>query len=278
MADLKINPATPSNYALDQTIVFLRPTTEDAILGVNATENDYCRFEVAPPEQPTSPLVEGTLDEELKKISEVTPESHTPVKAAPHVHSFALRLGFDTIENPPRDGFTVGGLGCNISLPTLEARCYFVIHYVMQSGALMITARVPIAIGDTDLQYEASLLLMHGSKIRCQKADFLVEFPDIRDCVQSHKAHYQSYSARLGFQDAPYLLTSLAKSLSVGSLRSVGTLGQGGFGIVYKVVHQRKGTLFATKLLNGKPSDYKEVEILKKLRHVSQNFTIRCIC
>lgn len=278
MADLKINPATPSNYALDQTIVFLRPTSEDAILGVNATENDYCRFEVAPPEEPTSPLIEGTLDEELKKISEVTPQRHTPVKAAPHVHPFALRVGFDTIENPPRDGFTVGGLGCNITLPTLEAKCYFVIHYVMKSGALMITADSFITIGDTDLRKEESLLLMHGSKIRCENVVFLVEFPDIRDCVQSHKANYQSYSARLGFKDAPYLLTSLAMSLSVGSFRSVGTLGQGGFGIVYKVVHQRKGTFFAMKLLNGKPSDYKEVDILKKLRHVSQNFTIRCIC
>lgn len=147
----------------------------------------------------------------------------------------------------------------------------------MQSGTPMITACVPITIGDIELECVESLLLMHGPKIRCQKMGFLVEFPDVRDCVQSHKAHYQRYSARLGFEDAPYLPTSLAKSLSVGSLRSVGTLGQGGFGIVYKVVHQRRGTLFAMKLLNGKPSNYKEVDILKKLRHVSQNFTIRCI-
>lgn len=273
MADLKINPATPSNYALDQTIVFLRPSSEGAILGVNATENDYCRFKVAPPEEPTDLLVEETLDE----VSEVTSQSHTPVKAAPHVHPFALRLGFDTFENPPRDGFTVGGLGCNINLPTLEARCYFVINYVMESGALMITASISISIGDTKLRPLKSLLLMHGSKIRFQELDFLVEFPDLRDCAQSHKAHYQRYSARLGFKDAPYLQTSLAKSLCVGRFWSLGTLGKGGFGIVYKVVYQHTGTLFAMKLLNGEPSDYKEVEILKKLRHVSQNFTIRCI-
>lgn len=99
MADLKVNPATPSNYSFDQTIVFLRPTTEDAILWVNATQNDYSRFEVAPPEEPTDSLVEETLDEELTKtISEVIPQSHIPIKAAPHIHPFALRLGFDTIE------------------------------------------------------------------------------------------------------------------------------------------------------------------------------------
>lgn len=273
MADLKINPATPSNYALDQTIVFLRPTSKGAILGVDATENDYCRFKVAPPEEPTDLLVEETLDE----VSEVTSQSHTPVKAAPHVHPFALRIGFDTFKNPSREGFTVGGLGCNINLPTLEARCYFVINYVMESSALMITASIPIAIGDTYLSPMKSLLLMHSSKIRCQELDFLVEFPDLRDCVQSHKAHYQRYSALLGFKQAPYFRTSLAKPLCFGSLRYLGTLGQGGFGTVYKVVHEHKGTLFAMKLLHGTPSNYKEVEILKKLRHVSQNFTIRCI-
>lgn len=146
----------------------------------------------------------------------------------------------------------------------------------MQSGALMLTASIDMSIGDTDLRYGESLLLMHGSKIRCKGVEFLVEFPDIRDCAQSHKANYQRYSACLGFKDAQYLPTSLAKSLSVGSFKSVGTLGQGGFGIVYKVVHQRNGTLFAMKLLNGKPSNYKEVDILKNLRHVSQDSTVGC--
>lgn len=257
MGDLKINSATPSTYALEETILFLRPTTEDAILGVEATENDFCRFEVAPQEEPTDPLV----------TSEVVPESQTPDKTQDH--PFALRLGFDTIKNPSRDGFTVGGSGCDINFPTLEAKCYFVIHYAVQSGALMISARVSISIGGTDLKCMESLLLMNLSKIRCQTVDLVVEFPDIRDYAQSHKAHYQRYFARLGYKEVPYLPTSLAKSLSVGSVKSVGKLGQGGFGVVYKVVHKSKGTLFAMKLLNGKPSDYKEVEVLKNLHHVS---------
>ena len=230
MADLKINPATPSNYALDQTIVFLRPSSEGAILGVNATENDYCRFKVAPPEEPTDLLVEETLDE----VSEVTSQSHTPVKAAPHVHPFALRLGFDTFENPPRDGYTVGCLGCNINLPTLEARCYFVINYVMESGALMITASISIFIGDTKLRPLKSLLLMHGSKIRLQEVDFLVEFPDLCDCAQSHKAHYQRYSARLGFRDAPYLQTSLVLTgRRIFQLYRIQFSNTGGYGGLY---------------------------------------------
>lgn len=167
MAELKMNPATRSSYALDETIVFLRPSNEDAILGVNATENDNCRFEIAPPEEPTDRILEKTLDEELAETtSEVAPQSLTPVMAAPHVYPFALRLGFDTIDNPPPDGYTVGGSRYKINLPILEAMCNFVIHYVMQSGALMITAHVPISIGDTDLEYGQSLLLMHGSKIR----------------------------------------------------------------------------------------------------------------
>lgn len=277
MADLNKDSTTPPIYALEQTILFLRPSNEAAILGVNATENDYCRFEVAPPEEPTDPLVDESLYEKLTDpTSDVSAQSPTPVKAL-HDHPFALRLGFDTVKNPSRDGFTIGGLNCTINLPTLKANCCFVIHYVMQSGALLISARVPISIGSTDLRYTQSLLLMHRSKIRCGNVDLAVEFLDIRDCAQSHKAHYQRYSALLGYKDAPYLPTSLAESLSVGSVKTVGLLGQGGFGIVYKVVHNRKGTLFAIKLLNGKSSDYKEVGILKNLRHVSQNFTSRCV-
>lgn len=192
MADLKMNPVTRSRYALDETILFLRPITEDAILGVNATENDYCRFEIAPPEEPTDPILEGPLDGELAETtSEIALQSLTAVMADPQVYPFALRLGFDTIENPTQNRFTVGGLGCTINLPTLEAMCYFLIHYVMQSGALMITTHVSISIGDTDLEYGQSLLLMHGSKIRCQRVEFSVEFPDIRDCAQSVKANYQ---------------------------------------------------------------------------------------
>lgn len=107
--------------------------------------------------------------------------------------------------------------------------------------------------------------------------ELVVEFPDIHDCAKSHKAHYQRYFERLGIENAPYLATSSADTLSVRSVRTVARLGQGGFGIVWKVVHKRSGTLFAMKLLNGKLSDYKEVDVLKKLRHVSQNSTIWCI-
>lgn len=151
MGDLKLNPAISSSYSLEETILFLRPATKGAILGVHATENDYCRFEVPLPEEQTDPLVDEALCEELTETtSEVAPESQTPVKA-PHDHPFALRIGFDTIENPSRDGFTVGGSGCDINIPTLTKRCHFVIHYAMQSGALMISARVPLSIGGTNL-------------------------------------------------------------------------------------------------------------------------------
>lgn len=284
MADPNRKPAALSNYALDQTILFLRPITADAILDVNAKQNDRYRFEVAPSEEPTDPLVEEAPV--IEKISEVTPQSHTPVntaplersRAAPDVHPFALRLGFDTIENPSRNGFTVGGVGCHINLPTLEPECYFVINYIMKSGALMITARIPILVEKTILRCENSLLLMHGSRIRCNKQiKFLVEFPDIHDCAQSHKANYQTYSARFGFENAQYLPTSLDNPLFVGPLKSVGILGEGAFGVVHKAVHKHTGALFAMKILRGKVSDYKEVQILQKLQHVSQIFTIKCL-
>ena len=284
MADPNRRPAALSNYALDQTILFLRPITADAILDVHAKENDRYRFEVASSEEPTDPLVEETLA--IEKISEVTPQCHTPVntsplersRAAPDVHPFALRLGFDTIEKPSRNGFTVGGLGCHINLPTLKPKCYFVIQCIMKSGALMITARSSISVEKIILRCENSLLLMHGSKIRCNKQiKFLVEFPDIYDCAQSHEANYQTYSARFGFEDARYLPTSLDKPLYVGPLKSVGILGEGGFGVVHKAVHKHTGALFAMKILRGKVSDYKEVQILQKLQHVSQIFTIKCL-
>lgn len=80
MADPNRKPAALSNYALDQTILFLRPITADAILDVNAKKNDRYRFKVAPSEEPTDPLVEEAPV--IEKISEVTPQSHTPVNTA----------------------------------------------------------------------------------------------------------------------------------------------------------------------------------------------------
>ena len=41
MADLKRKPIVLSKYDFYQTILFLYPMTEDAILGLNATENNY---------------------------------------------------------------------------------------------------------------------------------------------------------------------------------------------------------------------------------------------
>lgn len=211
MAELNRDPATSSTYVLEQTILFLRPTTKDAILGVDATENDYCRFEVCPPEEPTDTLVD---DETLIETTlEVAPQSQTPVKA-PHNHPFALRLGFDTIENPSRDGFTVGGLGCNINLPTLEAKCCFVIHYVMQSGALMISAHVPISIGDTDLRFNQSLLLMHRSKIRCETVNLVVEFPNISRLCPVAQGPLSEVLRTLGLQRSP-IFSDLIGSVTI---------------------------------------------------------------
>lgn len=48
MADLKRKATASSKYDLHQTILFLRPMTEDVIVGLNAAENDHYRFEVAP--------------------------------------------------------------------------------------------------------------------------------------------------------------------------------------------------------------------------------------
>lgn len=44
MADLKKKPIASSKYDLYQTILFLHPMTEDAILGLNATENDHYNY------------------------------------------------------------------------------------------------------------------------------------------------------------------------------------------------------------------------------------------
>lgn len=69
MADLKRKATASSKYDLHQTILFLRPMTKDATVGLNAAENDHYRFEVAPFKKPTD-----------DKLVEKTPRSPTKAR------------------------------------------------------------------------------------------------------------------------------------------------------------------------------------------------------
>lgn len=109
--------------------------TEAAIVVVNAAENDHYRLEVAPFKKP----MDHELEEENPEVTHKSHSSlkhnslsHTPFNERPceedankFSHSFALRLGFDTIKNPSSNGFTVGGaLACNIKPPGEETKWY----------------------------------------------------------------------------------------------------------------------------------------------------------
>ncbi len=100
-------------------------------------------------------------------------------------HPFAFRFGFDSVENPSREGFTFGCMPqCNVQLGSSTKR-QFRIHYAFKSGALLITADMPILVGGTRLSKSRSLVLMSNTIITypCEAdISFLVEFPDINHC------------------------------------------------------------------------------------------------
>lgn len=122
------------HYIVDQTIVFLRPMNQEAIAVLNATENHPYRFEVAPPDKPTDQQFRNILykdfsssedsrEQLLGKISEVAPQTHNSSSSVSaessginiKSHPFAFRFGFDSVENPSREGFTFGGTPeCNV--------------------------------------------------------------------------------------------------------------------------------------------------------------------
>lgn len=163
------------------------------------------------------------------------------------------------------NGFTVGGaLQCNIKLPGLEESWYFKIHYLFQTGALMITANKVTNVGKTALQKGQSLLMMHDTILLC--AQFLVEFPDVRNCAQAHRRCYQNYAAQFGVDNAPYLPTSRVDLLDLKDYLTVGFLGKGGFGTVCKGAHKDTGSLVAIKIITtAKASSLQEAKSFKPL-------------
>lgn len=290
MANSKKQHASMPKYTLDQTIFFLRPINKEAIAILNATENDPYRFEVAPPDeltdQPSGEISDedfassGESGEQLHgKMSEVAPQTHNPSNSvstessrdACQIHPFAFRFGFDSIENPSRNGFTFGGAPrCDVQLTTPKAKRYFRIHYVFKSGALLITAYEPITVGDKRLQKSQSLALMPKMMILCgEDILFSVEFPDVDHCAESHMENYRQYSMKCGVDDALYMPTFTVLRPVIEHHICLAVLGKGGFGTVYEAVNMQNGKKVALKLTVGEPSISKEVEIMQELRHVS---------
>lgn len=298
------------NYALeiDQTIVFLRPLNEDAIAVLNDPENVPYRVEIGPRERPSdqqsgyvsdgegaspgkpkdpwdqlsgdisrdkaAPLGEpdGQLLGESFDVTLQSPLDGTFCKSSCEVvRSSALRLGCGSIEPPSRAGFTFGGNpGCSIMLPFSLRKRDFTIHYNLESGALMVTAKSKVKIGGTVIQKGKSLLLMRNTILDCLIMKFSVEFPDISRCLQAHKDNCKRYSERLDVKDARYMQTSIDPRVSIGKYQSADTLGHGGFGTVHLAVDKHTGAPVAMKMITkeSKTSDMREIETMKNLHHV----------
>lgn len=266
MAHPKKKIITQPNYAFefDQTIVFLRPSNNEAIAVINAEDNRPYRVEVDPPEKPSDQQPRDISDREVTSPGESESGCNPPFPSV-------LRLGFDSIEPPSLAGFTFGSLsGCNIKLPLSPTKIGFTIHYVFKSGALMVTASTMIMVGDTSIQKRQSLLLMHNTLLKCATMKFTVEFPEMKDRLQAHKENYQHYSKRLHVNDARYMLPSCLDTLSIKHYKSMAVLGKGGFGTVHLALNSKTGELVAMKMItNSNTSDMKEIETMRNLHHVS---------
>lgn len=267
MAHPKEEITTQPNYAFefDQTIVFLRPLNNDAIAVLNAADNRPYRVEVDPPEKPSDQQPRDISDREVTSPGESESGCNPPFPSV-------LRLGFDSIEPPSLAGFTFGGLSeCNFKLPLSPAEIGFTIHYVFKSGALMVTAGTGrITVGDSLIEKRQSLLLMHNTILTCETMKFSVEFPEMKDRLQAHKANYQHYSKRLQVNNARYMQLSHLDTLSIKHYKSTAVLGKGGFGTVHLAINSKTGRSVAMKLItNSETSDMKEIETMRNLHHVS---------
>ncbi|KAL9026973.1 MAG: hypothetical protein Q9196_004444 [Gyalolechia fulgens] len=199
--------------------------------------------------------------------------------ASPDLDPFSpsvLRLRFDSINVPTAQGFEFGsGPRSDVKIPNYgfeSDKVYFRIHFNFDSGALLITALDRIKVGSTRLQAEQSLLLMFGVTIGCGAKfgiGFIVEFPDTSNCADEHERQYQRHASKIGVKDAQYLPTPRAEWPLIGAEhRSIGDLGQGGFGMVHKALQIKNGKMFAIKVLNGAGEDeMKEVNLMSKLSH-----------
>lgn len=272
-----------SDNSVAQTILYLRPQIGIQVLDILA--NDPYVFGVAPPPEP--------VDIPLGVIPDLFPTTHLSPYDALHDHGRGsrestpglypisqrvLRLGFDSIDKPSARGFEFGiRPNSDVKVPyysgnRIKTYAYFRIHYNFNSGALMITALDTIRVGSARLEKQQSLLLMAGTSIHCGgEFEFVVELPDTSNCAEEYERNYQDYTAKVGFPDAPYLVSSLEELPPIGAEhRSQAVLGKGAFGEVHKALNIKDGLAFAIKVLSGGgESEMKEVNIMSRLCHVS---------
>ena len=265
-----------------QTILYLRPQTADSeVLDILA--NQPYVFNVSPPSEPVDIPLEG--------IPNLFPATHFPYNAlydhgggsresTPGLYSISprvLRLGFDSIEEPSVRGFEFGSRpSSDVKVPyygskPIKDAAYFRMHYNFNSGALLITALDKIKVGSARLKEQQSLLLMAGTNIHCGgEFEFVVEFPDISNCAEEYERNYQEYAAKVGFPDAPYLVSSREDLPPIGAEhRSKAILGKGAFGEVHKALKIKDGKAFAIKVLSGGGErEMNEVNIMSRLYHV----------
>ena len=225
-----------SENSVDQTILYLRPQAANIEVLDNPANQPWL-FTVAPPPEPVDTPLEGCdpPQDHGRGSRESTPDPDP-------ISQRVLRLGFDSIEKPSARGFEFGSQpNSDVNVPCYGRSpivAYFRIHYNFDSGALLITALHRIRLGSAILKKQQSLVLVAGTSIRCGgNHEFIVEFPDISNCLEEYKRNYQKYTAKVGFPDAPYLISFREDSLQLGlKHKSVAILGKGAFGEVHKAI------------------------------------------
>ena len=279
---------------MDKTILYLRPARSDTVKVLENVANKPYVYQVARTPQPSDIPIDGHEVPNFLPTIFYFPESNVrndrgeSRESTPgfyHISKSVLRLGFETVAEPSARGFEFGSRPySDVQVPYygdngLDDCAYFRVHYNFNSGALLITALDKIKVGDVLLRKHQSLLLTAHTSIYCGgDHELMVEFPDISNCEKEHERNFHKYAAKVGYPDAPYLISCQEDLFQIGAEhKSKAVLGSGSNGEVHKAVHTGTGASSAIKILNGGgKKEMKEVIIMSRLYHVGLSILVPC--
>lgn len=285
-----------------EAIVYLEPTSKDAIAIANLPENNQRLMKLPPNPRQASLLRDSQIAALQQYLNPLLPdpaiEEAITREATPcdEDDRILIRLGFDIEPRNGSLGFVFGRASSTAQTRVLPdvvfpnrpdnpdpdiSRAHFRIHYNLSSGVLMITdSSMNGTIVGRSLLRRRSAPLMTTTTVCCGTRDryrFQVHIPDHTKHQDLYHHNYRRFTQKLGCTPCVYLPTPTPahQPIPLGHDYSIFEgICNGGFGAVNTVIRNRDGLVFAAKTIagqaeSGQTTFPEEVKIMRKLSHVS---------